>query len=114
HVVCSFVSFILHDLKISVQFIVAYPLLFSTIVLDKMIVYAIPFLCNYVFSSLTYNIGSEGMLFVGLMSSDILVLEEFKFLNLLLKIFIFLFLSGLLSIAFYMKLKRSMENDNYK
>ncbi|MFD1404912.1 hypothetical protein, partial [Robinsoniella peoriensis] len=27
HVVCSFVSFILHDLKISVQFIVAYPIL---------------------------------------------------------------------------------------
>ncbi|WP_070042141.1 hypothetical protein [Robinsoniella peoriensis] len=95
-------------------FLTTLGLLFSTIVLDKMIVYAIPFLCNYVFSSLTYNIGSEGMLFVGLMSSDILVLEEFKFLNLLLKIFIFLFLSGLLSITFYMKLKRSMENDNYK
>lgn len=95
-------------------FLTTLGLLFSTIVLDKMAVYAIPFLCNYLFSSLTYNIGNEGMLFLGLMSSDILILENFKFQKLLLKIFIFLFLSGISSVAFYMKLKRSVENDNYK
>lgn len=89
-------------------------ILFSTFEMDKMAVYAIPFLSNYVLSALTYNVGSDGMLFLSLLSSDIQEPGGEKFQNIFIKCFIFLILTGILSIVFYIKLKRRVENENYE
>ncbi|GEM_PF-6879121 len=93
-------------------FLTTLGLFFSSFVPDKIVVYTIPFLCNYLFSALTYNTGKDGLFFLSLMSSDIVELQGKGLLNILSKSIILLTLTLIPSIGFYLRLKRRIEHEN--
>ncbi|WP_099468819.1 hypothetical protein [Konateibacter massiliensis] len=95
-------------------FLTTLGLFFSAFVPDKLIVYTIPFLGNYLFSALTFNTGENGLFFLGLMSSNLSEIQEVGLLNIARKSIIFLIFTLMLSVGFYIGLKRRIEHENYK